>query len=296
MFGLAALNSLSESVAEPISKSARELIGHFFIISLPVSTTFPAIVQTHVVALFAVYLAAFCINDSHDSHHVLNQLITLLIGKSTPILLANQAVFSTLPALIAIFSNLVANFNRFSVVLAAHNASVDNHANNDAFDSHHAAIFVNQAHHSTIASQSEATHTGSCSNAFANQSQLPYLAINACLPSSVQNKWYNHAAVSTGFVIALVIAVIVFTVDAGIFAYILAIFGHHTHFKSFAAHVTSHAHQFTSLFTLSINQSLNQASTSFFHLPVAQFHNCSTTVSHSNWSVYKLDNVQWFFT
>jgi hypothetical protein len=81
---------------------------------------------------------------------------------------------------------------------------------------------------------------------------------------------------------ALVIAVTVFTADAGIFAYILATFGHHTHFNSFAAHVISHAHQFTSLFTLSINHSLNQASTSFLPLPVAQFHNCSITVSHSN--------------
>jgi hypothetical protein len=152
------------------------------------SIALPATVQIQVCEAFAEYFATFCIIDSPDSHHFLSQLITLFIGKSAHKLLANQAVFSILPALIAIFSNLVANFNRFSVVLAAHNASVDNQANNDAFDSHHAAIFVNQAHHSTTASQSEATHTGSCSNAFANQSQLPYLDINACLPSSVQNK------------------------------------------------------------------------------------------------------------
>jgi hypothetical protein len=81
---------------------------------------------------------------------------------------------------------------------------------------------------------------------------------------------------------ALVIAVTVFTADAGIFAYILATFGQLIHEISFASHIICHAQPLIFVLTVLINQSLNQASTSFFHLPVTQFHNLSTVLSHSS--------------
>jgi hypothetical protein len=151
----------------------------------------------HLSAAFAEYFAAFCNIESQLSHHFLSQSISQVnsfqitfphwIHISTHKLLANHAVLLTPAALPCKYSNLLANFNRDSVVLAAHNVSVANAAARLPLLAIHVTAFVAHAHHSTTASASEATHTGSCSIALANASHEPYLAANAALHSSVQN-------------------------------------------------------------------------------------------------------------
>jgi hypothetical protein len=218
----------------------------------------------------------------------------LILPHFTPIsahrLLDNHASFSTHSALVIRYSNLDANLSKLSVLLVAQSVSVAKAAAKAHLEEAHATNLVAPAPHSTIAKASEATQTGSCSIAFANASQLPYLAANAFLHSSVQNNCTNHAAVSIGFVNALVTAETVLTVEAGIFAYILALLGQLLPFNSSAAPQNSQLHQLTSLLILSINQLLNHLLKSSLVLSLNRdgitFPNCSRRLSHSTVVVY----------
>jgi len=105
-------------------------------------------------------------------------------------------------------------------------------ANSPAFAATHVAqtalahIFTRFAPHSTTVSTSLATQTGSDSNVLAKFSQLPYLSPSICLHSGVAINLYNQTIVSTGFVIPLATALIVFNALHGILAIILANLGH----------------------------------------------------------------------